>query len=240
MKLTKYALALGIISGSAITTATAGTYVSEGVYGNPFETITGTAATSIWSDVSENVHSSGFSSWPGSSAWTATMSPNSTSGTTTDIEVERVSGSGSGLLDGGPYPSDDTVYFGGLRISDSTGGVLKAVEVDPVDDLSEVVFQLQLGEANGSDLTTTAPPVLRYTTSSGTYAITATIGSPASSFENGTYSNGEYDVDETVILNEYKFVFNLSAVSETILSFEVEWSQYMHSQLYGLQIDQKD
>ena len=243
MKASKRILASGLISAVAISYASAGTYVSEGVYGNPFETISGASATSIWSDVSESVHSTGFSSWPGSSAWSATMPPNSSSGTSTDIEVARVSGSGSTFLDGGPYPSDDTVYFGGLRISDNTGGVLEVAEVDPVAGLSEVVFQIQLGEGNGDDFTPSTPPVLTYTTSSGTYTATlssGSISSPVDTFENGTYSNGEYDVDETVILNEYKFVWDLSGVTGTILSFEVQWSQVMHSQLYGLQVDQKN
>ncbi|GAA5119087.1 hypothetical protein JIN84_22220 [Luteolibacter yonseiensis] len=240
MKHNKHVLALGLVSAAAIATAAAGTYVSEGVYGNPFETITGADATSVWSDVSETVHS-GLPGWPGSSSWGVTLAPNSASGTTTDIELARVTGSGGGLLGGGPYPSDDTIYFGGLLLSDDTGGVLKVDEVDPVANLAQVVFQAQLGEANSKDFTPSTAPVLTYyTATTGPHTATLASGAQVDSFENGTYSNGEYDVDETVIVNEHKFVWNLSGANGAITSFKIEWSQVMHSQLYGFQVDQKD
>lgn len=222
--------------------ATAGTYVSEGVYGNPFSAVSGAVATSIWSDVSDSVHT-GFPGWPGSSSWGATISPNSATGTSTDIELERIAGTGHWFWVGGPYPADDTIYFGGFASSRNVGGTLAAEEVAPISNLTEVIFQIQLGEADGEDFSSSAAPTLTYTTSSGTFTATLTSGdatNPDDSFINGTYSNGEYDVDETVTLNEYEFTWDLSTVSETILSFKVEWNQAMHSQLYGFQVDQKD
>ncbi|MFD0893882.1 hypothetical protein KBB96_10695 [Luteolibacter ambystomatis] len=196
-------------------------------------TLSGTTKSEGWTKLTA-ANYPGNGSYPGNSAWVGALGsqvgPNAGAN-----GLAKVSNGTSG----GPYPTSASIYHGGYGTTANTFGGTLSVPVSGSGLLSgvkTVIFQLDIGEAWTYDLFDDVAPVLTYTTSSGTYTISATYASRYVKYPNGqVYMNGTW---EDLYINSRAYQFNLSGVTETILSYSVSFSGVEHSQVYGLGLQQ--
>ena len=174
----------------------------------------------------------GTGSFPGSTMWAPLGSTTGGDGILRKLA--------NGPAGGGPYAASGSMYFGGFSGDvNFDGGRLAVTDNTPVADLSNIVFQIQIGEAWTYDFYNNVMPTLSYTTSSGTVSnISATDWSLLEQYDNGTVTmpTGE----ETVYINTYAMQWDLSGVTEEITSFSITFNGVQHAQLYSLQLDQSD
>lgn len=140
---------------------------------------------------------------------------------------------------GGPYPAGESIYFGGASATTNyNGGTLGVVDTTPVAGVNTVAFQVNIGEAWGYDFYNHVLPVLKYTTADGTGTLEATYSSLISQVYTGAIMmpTGYEDVYR----NTWGVQFDLSLISDEIISFELQFTGVQHAQLYGLQLDQTD
>ncbi|MFD0893881.1 autotransporter-associated beta strand repeat-containing protein [Luteolibacter ambystomatis] len=138
---------------------------------------------------------------------------------------------------GGPYPAGASIYFGGASATiNLAGGTLGFVDKTPVAGLKTVAFQAEIGEAFGYDFHDHAQPVLNYTTASGTFTLNASHSDLVSQVYSGSAAmpSGMEDIYKNI----RGVQFDLSGVSEDILSYEVKFTGVQHAQLYAARIDQ--
>lgn len=173
----------------------------------------------------------GSGSFPGSTMWAPVPSQ---AGNDTNSLLSKIS-NGAG---GGPYGASGSIYFGGFSgDANVNGGTLAVGSTVPLDGLTTVLFQLQIGEATTYDFFNHALPTLSYTTSSGTVSsVAATYSSLYNQFYNGTVTmpTGE----EPLYTNSYALQWDLSGVSEDITSFSISFTGVQHAQLYGVSLQQ--
>jgi len=190
----------------------------------------GNSESNGWLTINSSVFPS-TGSFPGSTVWSPLGSTTGGDG----ILQKLANGPG-----GGPYAGSGSMYFGGFSSSiNFDGGQLAVTEDTPVADLSNIVFQIQIGEAWTYDFYNNVMPTLSYTTSSGTVSnISAADWSLLEQYDNGTVTmpTGE----ETVYINTYAMQWDLSGVTEEITSFSISFNGVQHAQLYSLQLDQSD
>lgn len=192
--------------------------------------LSGNSESNGWLTINSSVFP-GTGSFPGTTMW-------SPLGSTTggNAVLEKLS-NGSG---GGPYAASGSMYFGGFSSTiNNNGGSLGVTDSTPVANLSNIVYQLQIGEAWTYDFYNNVLPTLSYTTSSGTVTnISATNWSLLEQYDNGTVSmpTGE----ETVYINTYAMQWDLSGVTEDITSFTISFTGVQHGQVYSMQLDQSD
>ncbi|KQT36209.1 hypothetical protein ASG24_08065 [Methylophilus sp. Leaf414] len=163
---------------------------------------------------------------------------------------------------GGAFPSSDSLYAGSFSGAfNVNGGKLGVFETAPVDNLANVVFQVEIGGANGYDFyqpsvgnTTTIGdasthaagalavtnyfPTLNLTFSNNTTTqLTANWAELSTKGENGTTSAG--GTEEPIYINLYAFQWDLSGYSN-ISSFNVTFDVVAHSQTYAARLTQSD
>ena len=168
----------------------------------------------------------------------------------------------------GPYSAGQSIYAISFSNTPNTkGGTLAVFDPTPVANVANVVFQVEIGSANGYDfyqptLAGTSAwgdassrqigeltnidysPILNLTfTDNSTAAITATFAELSAQGENGTIPmptgpNGEL-VDEAVYVNLYAFQWDLSSYSN-IASFNITFDVVEHSQTYATRLTQSD
>jgi hypothetical protein len=133
-----------------------------------------------------------------------------------------------------------SLYFGGFSSEiNFDGGTLAVTDSTPVPNLSNVVFQIQTGEASTYDFYYGVLPTLSYTTSSGTAGnISATNWEFLERYDNGTMTVPTGEV--TVYLNTYALQWDLSGVAEDITEFSISFTGVQHAQVYAMQLDQSD
>ena len=170
--------------------------------------------------------------YPGSSAWTDSIGSNADrSG---DSVLVRIAGSPTG---GGPYPASESIYFASSQqVPNALGGTL-GINFTPLPGLKTLVFQIQIGEADGYDFHEPAGlPVLKV--NGQTIAISASFEPVLlGRYQNGTFPSPETDQDEPVYVNTWAFQWNLDpAVASQ--PFQIEFSAVTHAQVYALQLDQ--
>ncbi len=150
---------------------------------------------------------------------------------------------GAGGMTFAPFPSGDSIYFGGMGdVPNTFGGTLTVFEDNPVLDLGTIVFQVQIGETFTYDFYNGAGPqlTLNYGDSLST-TIEADISDLILAAYNGsvempTGPEGELQ-DEDIYINLYGFQWDVSDY-EDITSFSIAFSGVEHAQLYALQLDQ--
>ncbi|MGY1490667.1 PEP-CTERM sorting domain-containing protein [Methylobacillus pratensis] len=172
---------------------------------------------------------------------------------------------GSGF---GPYPAGGSLYA--LSFSNNynaKGGTLAVFDPTPVNNLANVVFQVEIGSANGYDFyqpslagTSTwgdaanrqigalenieYSPILNLTFADNTTAsITANWAELTAQGYNGsiempTGPGGEL-VDEPIYINLYAFQWDLSSYSD-ITAFNITFDVVEHSQTYATRLTQSD
>lgn len=163
---------------------------------------------------------------------------------------------------GGAFPSSESLYAGSFSGAyNVNGGKLGVFETAPVDNLANVVFQVEIGGANGYDFyqpsvgnTTTVGgasthaagalavtnyfPTLNLTFSNNTTAqLTANWAELTTKGENGTTSAG--GTEEPIYINLYAFQWDLTGYSN-ISSFNVSFDVVAHSQTYAARLTQSD
>ncbi|QIF04051.1 PEP-CTERM sorting domain-containing protein [Roseimicrobium sp. ORNL1] len=185
-------------------------------------------------------------SFPGSGAWPTTggnwTAYNPGSGNVGAIG-SNTAGSGDALLykvsngaGGGPYPAGGSIYFGGFSGDPNiNGGTLGVVDTTPLAGVKTIAFQLDIGEASGYDLFNDVLPKLVYTTSLGTFEMTATYSDRISQIYTGDIlmPTGYEDIYR----NTWGVQFNLDGVTDPILSYEVQFTGVQHAQAYAMQLD---
>jgi hypothetical protein len=116
------------------------------------------------------------------------------------------------------------------------GGTL-GINFTPLRGLKTLVFQIQIGEADGYDFHEPAGlPVLKV--NGQTSAISASFEPVLlGRYQNGTFPNPETDQDEPVYVNTWAFQWNLDQ-GVNVDSFQIEFSAVTHAQVYALQLDQ--
>lgn len=205
----------------------------------------GTTSYDGWSNLTLPGGYSGVS-FPGTGAWGTTgnwttYNPGggavgaigSNTANSSDALLYKVS-NGDG---GGPYPAGVSIYFGGFSgQANLNGGALGFVDTTPVTDLKTVAFQVEIGEAFGYDFYNHQLPVLTYTTASGTGTLTASHSDLISQIYSG--STQMPTGLEDIYKNTWGVQYDLSGVSEPILSYQVSFTGAQHAQLYGAQLDQ--
>lgn len=218
------ALAFGVL-------ASAGTALAAFVPGaslvNPG--LSGNTSFSAWTSLNAGTYP-GFGAFPGTGAWPSSLNPN-------------VAGSGSAKLGkvangagGGPYVASGSIYFGGFSSTvNFFGGTLAVSNATPLTNLSNIVFQLQIGEAWTYDLYNHVLPVLSY--NGGAQNIAATYSAVTEKYDNGTVTmpTGE----ETVYINTYMLQWDLSALGP-ISSYSIAFSGVQHAQVYSARVDESD
>ena len=170
--------------------------------------------------------------YPGSSAWTDSIGSNADrSG---DSVLVRIAGSPTG---GGPYPASESIYFASSQqVPNALGGTL-GINFTPLPGLKTLVFQIQIGEANGYDFHAPAGlPVLKV--NGQTIAISASFEPVLlGRYQNGTFPSPETEQDEPVYVNTWAFQWNLDQ-GVPVDSFQIQFSAVTHAQVYALQLDQ--
>lgn len=193
--------------------------------------LTGTTESNGWLAINASIFPS-TGGFPGTTMWGPLAS---TSGGGNG-ELQKIA-NGTG---GGPYAAGSSMYYGGFSgAANNDGGKLAVADSTPVANLSNIVFQIQIGEAWTYDFYNNVMPTLTYTTSSGTVTnVSATDWLLLEGYDNGTVTmpTGE----ETVYINTYALQWDLSGVTQPITSFSISFNGVQHAQLYSLQLDQSD
>ncbi len=162
----------------------------------------------------------------------------------------------------GPYPAGDALYAISFSNNfNAKGGTLGVFEANPVANLASVVFQVELGNANGYDFYqptqagTTAygnasalqvgaltnidySPKLNLTFADNTSAsLISDWAELSAKGENGTISmpSGE----EPIFINLYAFQWDLSSYTN-ISSYNITFDVVEHSQTYAARLTQSD
>jgi len=171
--------------------------------------------------------------YPGSSAWTDSIGSNAEE--FGDSVLVRIAGSPTG---GGPYPASESIYFASFQqVPNALGGTLGINDSTPLPGLKTLVFQIQIGEADGYDFHEPGGlPVLKV--NGQTDAISASFEPVLlGRYQNGTFPSPETKQDEPVYVNTWAFQWNLDP-AVAIQSFQIEFSAVTHAQVYALQLDQ--
>lgn len=172
----------------------------------------------------------GGSAWTNSNGSTNTILSNvQNSG---DARLARLAGAPGG---GGPYVASESIYFGSIsQVTNALGGTLAVNETSPVSGLKTILFQIQIGEALGFDFfRPSGYPVLKINNT--TNRISATFNSfLVDRFQSGVFESPETG-DEPIYVNTWAFQWNLT---NTVTSFQIEFSAVTHAQIYALRLDQ--
>jgi|GEM_PF-1151062 len=201
--------------------------------------LTGTTDVDLWGANSLTAAANpGFPSFPGTNAWPNPIQ----SPTGGDGYLYKVS-NGTG---GGPFPSGTGIYFGGADTTPNTnGGTLGLVDPTPVTGVKTVTLQMQIGQAFGYDLLDNNLSLVKlsYTTSEGTF----TLGAQSNNGLLNRFYNGTVDMPtgpggslepQDIYVNLWGFQWDLSGISEPILSYEIQFTAVQHASLAQLQVDQ--
>lgn len=181
----------------------------------------------------------GYGAFPGSAPWPAPIGSNRTPANAFnasepgDADLIRIAG-GAG---GGPIPQSAAIYFGGFSPTPNTfGGTLGVADGTPVAGLKNVVFQVQIGEAQTHDFFDNNLPTLSYNSGAQHLA-------PTSDFLIDQYFSGTVQMPtgpEPLYNNTYLLQWDLSTIAAPITDFAIAFSGVQHSQVYGLALHQSD
>lgn len=175
----------------------------------------------------------GYPDYPGSAAWSQPMGSNLGQG---DAELQRLAG---GTTTGGPFPAEESLYFGSFRqVPNDLGGTLRVADGTPVSGVKTVVLQIQIGEAEGYDFfSPSGAPVLKVNGEAAGQVPLAPV--LISRFQSGTFESPETGLDEPVFVNTWGFQWDVSSLG-LINSLQIDFSAVTHAQIYEVRLDQSD
>lgn len=132
-----------------------------------------------------------------------------------------------------------SLYFGSFQqVANSLGGTLRVSDPTPLASAKTIVFQIQIGEADGYDFhEPTGMPVLRVNGSPTT--LEPMVTQLLNRYQSGTFPSPETGQDEPVYVNSWGFQWNVNGLGP-ITSVEIEFSGVTHSQIYRLRLDQAE
>jgi hypothetical protein len=181
----------------------------------------------------------GYGAFPGTAPWPAPIGSNRTITNTfnlnepADAALIRIAG-GAG---GGPLPQSAAIYFGGFSATPNTfGGTLGVRDTTPVANLRNVIFQVQIGEAQTFDFFNGLLPVLSFSGGAQNLASTSTF--LIDQFFAGTVQMPTGP--EPLYNNTYLLQWDLSSVPQPITDFTISFSGVQHSQVYSMALHQSD
>ena len=182
-----------------------------------------------------NTANPGFGSSPGATPWPHSIG----SGTGGDAGIFKTANSGTSP-NGGAYPGNESLYFGGYSAIGSYGGALSIRDGTALDDVQTIVFQIEYGEAGTLDFYNDVLPTLSV---NGGSSLAASYFMITDQVDAGTFPvPGEGD--QTVYINTYLLAWDLSAaglnVTDPVTDFSIDFSGTMHSQVYSMRLDQSD
>jgi hypothetical protein len=190
----------------------------------------GTTGFDGWDDLTRYNYT-GFPSFPGLSGWPGpidSLVPGSG-----DAELQRLAVG----VSGGPFPADESLYFGSVRqIPNELGGTLRVEDLTPLTDLRTVVFQIQIGEADGHDFHSPGgAPVLKI--NGHTTGLVSMAPVLLANFQNDTFPSPETGQEEPVYVNTWGFQWDIDP-TETVTSLQIDFSAVTHAQIYAMRLDQ--
>lgn len=191
--------------------------------------LTGNTQYDAWTGLTASNYP-GYGSFPGTGAWPAPIVSNTPG--SADAYLRKVS-NGPG---GGPYLAGGSIYFGGFSAEiNYEGGTLAVGDTTVVDNLSNVVFQIEIGEAWTYDFHNRQLPVLSF--NGGNQQLVANVTLLVDQVHNGTVDMPTGPED--VYINSWLVQWDLSAYAG-ITDFEISFTGVQHAQLYSLRLDQSD
>ncbi len=197
--------------------------------------LSGNKQIDVWENATLSANSNpGFPAFPGTGAW-----PNPIASATSNVGIDgdAVLAKVANGASGGPYPASGSIYFGGFSETPNTlGGTLGVRDTTPVAGVSNIVLQLQLGEAFGYDLYNNELPVLNY--NGGSQALVATNAIQIGQEFVGTFPDPLGGPDLPLYTNTYLFQWDATDLGITSLSINFRGAQ--HSLVYQLRLDQSD
>jgi len=192
----------------------------------------GTTSYDGWNDLSRYSYT-GFPTFPGTSNWPRPI--DSIAPASGDAEMTRLTIAADGT--GGPYPAEESLYFFSFQqVPNALGGTLRVEDRTPVGGVKTVVFQIEIGEADGYDFRSpNGAPVLKINgTVTGRTSMTPVL---LNSYQNGTFFSPETEQEEPVFVNTWGFQWDVSDLS-TINSIQIDFSAVTHAQIYSMRLDQ--
>lgn len=190
----------------------------------------GTTSYDGWQDIT-SLNFRGYGNFPGSSTWPSPIGSNAAN--SGDAELQRLAAGATG----GPFPLNESLYFGGVNVPpNSFGGTLRIEDRTPLSGVRTVVWQIQIGEADGYDFhEPNGVPVLRINGQPTGYNSLAPV--LIASEDNGTFENPETEEDEPLYINTWGFQWNVSNLG-TINTIQIDFSAVTHAQIYSMRLDQ--
>lgn len=163
--------------------------------------------------------------FPGSPAWsTPALSNQAGSG---DADLNKASGNA--------FFAPGSLYVGSFtQVPNALGATFRVRDQNPLGGVRTIVFQIQIGEADGYDFHDPAGfPVLK---------LNGANSSIAPSFQRvlGSYQSGNFNSPATglepLYVNTHAFQWNLAPGS--VASFAIEFGAVTHAQIYAMRLDQ--
>jgi hypothetical protein len=195
---------------------------------NPYNPVTQTAQYNAYQAISLNSTANpGYPGFASNTAWPAPIG--SAAPGSGDATLNKISGSGN--------PGGASVYFGTFTNPvNGNGGTQRVSDATPVPGVEQIVFQIQIGEANGYDFFNHALPTLSY--NAGSQNLAATSNQLLEHLQTGTFQNPDTGADEPVFTNTYLLSWDVSALGVT--SFGINFNGALHAQVYAMRLDQTD
>lgn len=175
---------------------------------------------------------SGYGTFPGSSPWPGPVGSNGAG--SGDADLQRLAGSPTG---GGPYFGASSLYFGNFaQIANSLGGTLRIADPTPLPSLKTLVFQIQIGEAQGYDFfSPSGGPSLKL--NGAATSVNPMFAGVLTRYQSGTFPSPATGKDEPVYVNTWGYQWDVSTFG-AISSLAIDFSPVTHSQIYQMQLDQ--
>lgn len=177
----------------------------------------------------------GYGSFPGGSAWPGPIGSNAAD--SEDAGLYRLAGETTASpLKGGPFLASESLYFGSFsQVPNTLGGTLRVADSTPVAGVRTIVFQIQIGGADGYDFhLPSGVPALRV--NGGTNGVAPSSTAVLNRYQDGTFYSPETEQEEPVYVNTWGFEWHLPEGEVT--SFAIDFSAVTHAQIYRMQLDQ--
>lgn len=130
----------------------------------------------------------------------------------------------------------DSLYFGSFQQNtNALGGTLALEDTNPISGVRTIILQIQVGEAVGYDFVSPSGlPVLKINNTANRTASTYSRHL-LNRYNNGSYFSPATETNEPIYVNTWAFQWN---VTNTVTSFQIEFSAVTHAQIYALRLDQ--
>ncbi len=200
--------------------------VISDLYPQPVTGLHGATSTDRWTGLNSANHP-GYPGFPGSSDWPA---PIASDGPAPGAATLMKTGGNAALL-------SSSVYFGAFTNTPAAfGGSLGVTDATPLAGLKTVVFQLEIGQANGFDFFNGSP---RLTLNGAGAALNPSGASILGRQQNGTFTDPDNNV-QPVYVTLYGFQYDVSSAPDAITSYTLNFSGVQHAQVYAMQLDAGD